>query len=117
MSAGLPHGRCPGSIQRKCDKPKPMKLASTTGDFAGYAKTTADAVMQGLLAIGYKGYFTFEAGNMLLSYGRWPHRRRQAPSVTERRLSIPSLELRRKAASLLYEIGRAILTAYDCFEE
>ena len=128
-----------------------MKLASTTGDFAGYAKTTAvavrfyeetgfrhldynfgacdehiapcmgttdmDAVMQGLLAVGYKGYFTFEAGNMLLSYGRWPHRRRQAPSVTERRLSIPPLELRRKAASLLYEIGRAILTAYDCFEE
>ena len=41
MSAGLPHGRCPGSIQRKYDKPKPMKLASTTGDFAGYAKTTA----------------------------------------------------------------------------
>ncbi len=79
--------------------------------------TDMDAVMQGLLAVGYKGYFTFEAGNMLLSYGRWPHRRRQAPSVTERRLSVPPLELRRKAASLLYEIGRAILTAYDCFEE
>ena len=79
--------------------------------------TDMDAVMQGLLEIGYKGYFTFETDNMLLSYGRWPHKRREAPSVTERRLAVPPLDLRRKAAALLYEIGRSILTAYDCFEE
>ncbi len=79
--------------------------------------TDMDAVMQGLLAIGYKGYFTFETENMLLTYGRWPHKRREAPSVTERRLAAPPLDLRRKAAAFLYEIGRAILTAYDCFEE
>ena len=79
--------------------------------------TDMDAVMQGLLEIGYKGYFTFETDNMLLSYGRWPHKRREAPSVTERRLAVPPLDLRRKAAAFLYEIGRAILTAYDCFEE
>ena len=79
--------------------------------------TDMDAVMQGLLEVGYKGYFTFETDNMLLTYGRWPHRRRQAPSVTERRLEAPPLVLRRKAAALLYEIGRCILSAYDCFEE
>ena len=79
--------------------------------------TDMDAVMQGLLEVGYKGYFTFETDNMLLSFGRWPHKRRQAPSVTERRLAAPSLDLRRKAAALLYEIGRFILSAYDCYEE
>ncbi|MBQ6926588.1 MAG: sugar phosphate isomerase/epimerase [Kiritimatiellae bacterium] len=79
--------------------------------------TDMDAVMQGLLEVGYKGYFTFETENMLLSYGRWPHRRRQAPSVTGRRLAAPSLDLRRKAAAFLYEIGRSILSAYDCYEE
>ena len=79
--------------------------------------TDMDAVMQGLLEVGYKGYFTFETDNMLLSFGRWPHKRRQAPSVTERRLAVPPLDLRRKAAALLYEIGRTILSAYDCFEE
>ena len=79
--------------------------------------TDMDAVMQGLLEVGYQGYFTFETENMLLSYGRWPHKRRQAPSVTERRLAVPPLDLRRKAAALLYEIGRSILFAYDCYEE
>ena len=79
--------------------------------------TDMDAVMQGLIEVGYKGYFTFETDNMLLSFGRWPHRRRQAPSVTERRLAVPPLDLRRKAAAFLYEIGRSILSAYDCYEE
>ena len=75
-----------------------------------------DAVMQGLVAIGYKGYFTFEADNMLL-VGRWPHSRSESPSVMERRLALPPAELKRKAIALLYEIGRTILSAYDCFEE
>ena len=79
--------------------------------------TDMDAVMQGLLESGYQGYFTFETENMLLSYGRWPHKRRQAPSVTDRRLAVPPLDLRRKAAAFLYEIGRSILSAYDCYEE
>ena len=73
--------------------------------------------MQGLKAIGYKGYFTFEADNMLLRSARWPHVRRESPSVAERRLSDPPVELKRKAIALLYEIGRTILSAYDCFEE
>ncbi len=79
--------------------------------------TDLDAILQGLLKVGYKGYFTFETENMLLSYGRWPHRRRQTPSITERRLAVPPIDLRRKAAAFLYEIGRSILSAYDCFEE
>ena len=76
-----------------------------------------DSVMQGLLSIGYKGYFTFEADNMLLARTKWPHGRRRAPSVASRRLEIPTAALRQKAEELLFEIGRTILVAYDCFEE
>ncbi len=76
-----------------------------------------DAILQGLLAIGYKGYFTFEAQNMLLDKGRWPHGRHQTPSVIERRLAIPSVEIKRQAVALLFAIGKSILSAYDCFED
>ena len=81
--------------------------------------TDLDAVMQGLIEVGYKGYFTFEAENILLSYARWPHNRiqRYAPSVTERRLAVPPLDLLRKAVAFLHEIGRSILSAYGCYEE
>ena len=76
-----------------------------------------DSVMQGLLSVGYKGYFTFEADNMLLARTQWPHGRRHAPSVTERRLEAPTAALRQKAESLLFEIGKTILSAYGVFEE
>ena len=55
-----------------------MRLATTTGDFAGYRKRQ------------------FEEDTHLL----------RAP-----------LELRIKGEALLYEIGKCILTTYDCFEE
>lgn len=70
-----------------------------------------DSVMHGLLDIGYKGYFTFEAGNVFLgSYWRRKYEKDQ-------RLLNPSLELRLQAENLLYEIGKYALSAYDCFEE
>jgi hypothetical protein len=37
--------------------------------------------------------------------------------VKDRRLAVPPLDLRRRAAAFLYEIGKSILSAYDCFEE
>ncbi len=43
------------------------------------------------------------------------HKRRPFPEDT-RLLNVP-LELRIKGENLLYEIGKHILTAYDCFEE
>lgn len=75
-----------------------------------------DAVMQALIKIDYKGYFTFEADNMLKK-SQWPHPTKASPEVTERRLEQPTLELRICAEKLLYEIGKHILSAYDCFEE
>ena len=51
---------------------------------------------QGLLDVQYDGYFTFEASYTLLS---------------------PSLELKKQAVDLLYEVGKYILETYQCFEE
>ena len=67
--------------------------------------------MYGLKDIGYNGYFTFEADSMFMP----PHRKRQFEGDT-RLLRVP-LEIRIKGEALLYEIGKYILTAYDCFEE
>ena len=70
-----------------------------------------DSLMHGLLDIGYKGYFTFEAGSMLL-----PGRRRRPYEKDQRLLNAP-LGLRIEAERLLYQIGRYTLQAYGCFEE
>ena len=70
-----------------------------------------DSLMRGLLDIGYRGYFTFEAGNFFL-----PANKRR-PFAGETRLRTVPLEMRLKAESLLYEIGKTILSAYGCFEE
>ncbi len=70
-----------------------------------------DSLLNGLLEIGYKGYFTFEAGNIFL-----PGKRRRQFGGENRLLNVP-LELRIKGESLLYEIGRTILSAYDILDE
>ena len=70
-----------------------------------------DAVMHGLKDIGYKGYFTFEAGNILLPASC------RRPYEKDTRLAMAPLGLRIKAENLLYEMGKCILEAYDCFEE
>lgn len=70
-----------------------------------------DEVMCALLDIGYEGYFTFESDNLpLANHYRKPFDRDQ------RLLSVP-LSIKMKAEELIYEIGKHILSSYDCFEE
>lgn len=73
-----------------------------------------DGLMHGLLDIGYKGYFTFEAVRILdYKNGQAPRRRFEA----DRRLRHPDLAIQLEAEKLLYAIGRHILGAYGVFEE
>lgn len=76
-----------------------------------FGTTNFDDVMTGLLEIGFKGYFTFEA----CSFFSNPARRR--PFEGEPRLKMAPLSLQIKAEALIYEIGKTILSAYDMFEE
>jgi len=66
-----------------------------------------DSLMRGLLAVGYRGYFTFEACRIL------------PPGTDESRgrLYRAPLSVKLAAEKLLYEIGRAVLSEYGCLEE
>lgn len=76
-----------------------------------------DSVMRGLRDNGFisrGGVFTFEADNIVSRAGAWPNRRNE---FGERLAADPSLEVRIKAEALMYEIGKSILTKYDCYED
>jgi len=70
-----------------------------------------DSLMHGLIDIGYNGYFTFEASNVLIPASK------RRPYPNDERLKIAPIEIKLKMEGLLYEIGKSILSAYDCFEE
>lgn len=70
-----------------------------------------DSVMCGLIENNYNGYFTFEASRIL----RPASGRNKYEKSTK--LASPSIELKNKVEALLYDIGKYILTTYDCFEE
>ncbi|MBQ9748526.1 MAG: sugar phosphate isomerase/epimerase [Clostridia bacterium] len=70
-----------------------------------------DAVMHGLMDIGYDGYFTFEVGSFFApSTSRRPY-----PDDT--RLAKAPIGLRDAFERYLYELGKCILGEYGCFEE
>jgi sugar phosphate isomerase/epimerase len=70
-----------------------------------------DAVMHGLLDIGYKGYFTFEVG------GIFSTAEQKRPFAKDSRLAKAPLSLRLAADRYMYELGKCVLTEYGCFEE
>lgn len=74
-----------------------------------------DQVMNGLLDVGYDGYFTFEVLNALRSSkdGRQPRQKFECDA----RLCEPTLEMQIDMERLLYHIGKHALQSYNCFEE
>ena len=78
-----------------------------------------DEVMSALCEVKYDGYFNFEASYTLLHHNNQPQKRKpwQRGDKLVTRLLDPSLELKRKAVDLLYDIGEYILESYDLFEE
>ncbi len=74
-----------------------------------------DEVMNALLDVGYKGYFTFEAGHEFYDYPGFPNKRHTFKRDT--RALNPSLEIHRKKVETAYVIGKYILSQYHCFEE
>ncbi len=76
-----------------------------------FGSLNLDSFMYGLQEIGYQGYFTFEATKMMQ-----PVFGRRSFEKDQRLFKVP-LDLRVKAEGLLFEIGKCVLEAYDCFEE
>ena len=71
-----------------------------------------DAVICGLLDIGYKGCFTFEAERALFSDKTSPRQKFERDT----RLAQPTPEMLDAAEKLLYTIGKCALEAYGIFE-
>lgn len=76
-----------------------------------FGSLSLDAVMNGLLDIGYRGYFTFEVGGIFLPADQ----RRPFPRDT--RLASAPMALRDAFERFLYDLGKTVLEAYGCFEE
>ena len=74
-----------------------------------------DEVMNALIKINYKGYFTFEAGNTLRPSKYWQGDRHSFPQ--DSRTLDPQLFMQEKMERLMYEIGEYLLKRYDVFEE
>ena len=70
-----------------------------------------DAVMHGLMEIGYQGYFTFEVGRFFA-----PAEGRRKFGADERLLDAP-IELRDAFEKYLYALGKCVLEKYGCYEE
>ncbi len=70
-----------------------------------------DSLMKGLIEIGYNGYFTFEASNIFAPI------RSKGTLNKDNPLSKAPLSLKIKMESMLYEIGKHILTSYNEFED
>ncbi|MCQ2432463.1 MAG: sugar phosphate isomerase/epimerase [Clostridia bacterium] len=78
-----------------------------------------DSVMRGLFDSGFVsrgGYFTFECDNVLSRAGSWPNYR-NAFSGDKAKIPGATAAMKRAAIGMLYEIGKGILEAYDCFEK
>ena len=69
-----------------------------------------DSVMNGLLDIGYDGYFTFEVGRFFLPVDK------RRSYERDKRLAGAPLDLRRAFERYLYQLGKCVLEAYGCYE-
>lgn len=78
-----------------------------------------DALMNGLKDSGYierGNYFTFECDNIINANAACRDSRNR-DSRFEQKANAPTLELKRAAVTLMYQVGKTILQTYDCYED
>ena len=76
-----------------------------------------DAVMRGLRDNGFisrGGVFTFECDNIVAKADSWPNYRNKSG---ESLAADPTFEVKHAAVKMMYEVGKAILTRYGCYED
>ena len=73
-----------------------------------YGTLDIDSLMEGLLSIGYDGYFTFELGNHYVCYKR---------NEMSGKLATPPLEIKIETEKLIYKMGKYILETYNLFDK
>lgn len=73
-----------------------------------------DEVMNALIDVGFKGYFTLECSSSLIKNNYWLGGRRKFPRDT--RLCDPHLFMQEKLEALLYSTAKYILESYHLYE-
>jgi len=82
--------------------------------------TNWDSIMHGLLDINFPGYFTLEASSVVRFGNGALYTNAKAVRKSyekDTRALDPTVELQVAVQKFGYEIGKRILTAYDCYEE
>lgn len=74
-----------------------------------------DEVINALIDVGYKGYFTLESNGTLRTFDDWTGPRR--PFARDNRLANPQLFMRRHIEKMIYETAEWFLKSYEIFEE
>ena len=74
-----------------------------------------DEVINALIDVNFKGYFTLECGSSLVAKNHWLGHRRDFKRDT--RLAKPQLFMQQKLEELLYDVSKYILSSYGLFEE
>ena len=74
-----------------------------------------DEVMNALIDVDFKGYFTMECCSSLRPKKYWLGSRRDFEKDT--RLTEPQLFMQRHLEKLLYDTGKYILESYNVFEQ
>ena len=77
-----------------------------------------DEVMNALIDVGFKGYFTLECDSSLIKYNQWTGKRRRFESdKREPKLREPQLFMQRHIEAMMYDTSKWMLESYGLFEE
>jgi len=74
-----------------------------------------DEVLNALIDVRFKGYFTLECDSSLIKYNQWMGQRRRFEYASK--LREPQLFMQRYIESMMYETSKCMLESYDIFEE
>ena len=121
------HANCHGVDQYKCimelgDGLKAVHIHDTNfgadahmAPFQG--SVCYDAVINGLLDVGFKGYFTLESYSLPIAPKFAKRKRFTQKGPDFERLTTLPLEFKMRSEKLLLDVARYMLTTYGCLEE
>ena len=76
-----------------------------------------DEVINALIDVGFRGYFTLECDSSLIGYNHWTGKRKRFEGATRKlRLSEPQLFMQRHIEKMMLETAGWILDSYDLLE-
>lgn len=77
-----------------------------------------DEVINALIDVDFRGYFTLECDNSLVEYNGWPEKRMRFPHPERKHcLREPQLFMQRHIEAMMYDTAKWMLKSYGLFED